>query len=149
MKRVWVVVASSTVARLFAAEAAAGPLEELEEMVHPEGRLHEQQLVSDLPGRTFDSTGAGRHAKEAGVAPKEQEAVKFAIQVAERLEAGRTEGRFDALVIVAAPHFLGQLRGRLSPPTRDRVILELDQNLVHLGAREIREHLPERLYSTL
>jgi protein required for attachment to host cells len=149
MKRVWVVVASSTVARLFAAESAAGPLEELEEMVHPEGRLHERELVSDLPGRTFDSTGAGRHAKAAGVAPKEQETVNFAIQVAERLEAARTEGRFDALVLVAAPRFLGLLRGRLSPPTRERVILELDQNLVHLDGREIREHLPERLYSTL
>lgn len=149
MKRVWVVVASSTVARLFATEAPTGQLEEMEEMVHTEGRLHEQKLVSDLPGRTFDSTGAGRHAKAPGVAPKEQEAVNFAIQVAGRLEAGRTEERFDGLVLVAAPHFLGLLRERLGPPTRDRVILELDKNLVHLDGREIRGHLPERLYSTL
>jgi protein required for attachment to host cells len=50
---------------------------------------------------------------------------------------------------VAAPAFLGILRERLDASTRERVMLEVDKNLVQHGPAEIRAHLPERLYSTL
>ena len=60
MNNVWVVVASNTRCRIFAQHKHNGPLEELEDLVHPEGRLHERRLASDRPGRTFDRAGEGR-----------------------------------------------------------------------------------------
>jgi protein required for attachment to host cells len=142
----WIVVADSSACRLFAAGAPAGPLQELEVLSHPEGRLREQDLASDRPGRTFDSQGAGRHAKEAEVSPKKHEAVVFAGRIAERLEAGRVGHAFDKLALVAPPEFLGLLRDKLSPPLRALVLHELDKNVSRLDPAEIRARLPEQLF---
>jgi len=142
----WVVVADSSRARIFKAESAHGPLQELATLAHPEGRLHAQELTSDLPGRAFDSSGlGGRHAMEQNIDPKENEALKFARQVAEHLENGQSENQFARLVLVAAPKFLGHLRQNLSDRVVALVSQEIDKNLVQQSAEDIRRHLPERL----
>jgi protein required for attachment to host cells len=146
-KIVWIVVANRAAARLFQASQAMGPLEELDAFIHPEGRLQEHDLVSDRPGRAFDSLGSGRHAEDPDTAATEQEANNFALQLSRFLQKARCDRKFDALVLIAAPAFLGALRDRLDAPTRERVTLEVDKNLVQHNAAEIRGYLPEKLYS--
>ncbi|MCW8855424.1 MAG: host attachment protein, partial [Gammaproteobacteria bacterium] len=51
MSTTWVVVADSSRARIFTAETSTSALQEIETLAHPEGRLHEQALSSDLPGK--------------------------------------------------------------------------------------------------
>jgi protein required for attachment to host cells len=145
MSNTWVVVADSSRARIFAVDQPRGPLQELDILAHPEARLHEQELTTDLPGRAFDSGGEGRHAMGQGVSPKEQEALRFAKRTADYLEAARVEGRFDKLILVAAPRFLGQLRQQFSPPAAAAIVQEIAKNLAQQPADEIRQHLPERL----
>lgn len=147
MLPIWVIAADSTACRIFSAGAPAGPLQEIEVLSHPEGRLREQDLVSDRPGRTFDSKGAGRHAKEVELGPKKHEAIVFAGRIAERLEAGRVRNAFDKLALVAPPEFLGLLRDKLSPQLRALVLHEVDKNLSRMDAAAIRVRLPERLFS--
>jgi protein required for attachment to host cells len=147
MKTTWVLVANSTRARILEADKAIGPLNEVEALVHPEGRLHERDLTSDLPGRAFDSAGQGRHAMEQPVDPKQQEMITFARFLAQRLDEAREQGEFKQLIIVAAPALLGRLRKSLSPETARRVSYELDKNISLLRPEEIRQHLPERLPS--
>lgn len=149
MRKMWILVADKAKARIFLAEKPLGPITELEALVHPESRLHARDLVSDAPGRTFDRSGEGRHAKEPNVDPKETEAIKFAIEIADRLEAARVRGEFDRLGLVAAPEFLGLLRERLGPETRALVEFEIDKDLMHLRPQEIRARLPERLFSAV
>lgn len=149
MDKVWIVVADSATARIFAAATPTGPLEERATLAHPEGRMHEQELVSDLPGRTFDSVGAGRHKKEVEVGPKKHEAIKFAERIAQQLETGRVQGRYETLLLVAAPDFLGLLREKLGQQTAARVHLEIDKDLTKHDAGDIRQALPERLFSTI
>ena len=48
------VVADRSRARLFSVATPKGPLEELEDLVHPEARAHERDLTSDRPGRSND-----------------------------------------------------------------------------------------------
>ena len=142
----WVVVTDSSRARIFKTETALGPLQELAALAHPEGRLHAHELTSDLPGRAFDSSGlGGRHAMEQNIDPKENEALKFARQIAEYLENGQNENQFTKLVLVAAPKFLGHLRQSLSDRVVALVSQEIDKNLVQQTAEDIRRHLPERL----
>lgn len=100
--------------------------EPLDESVGPRGRLRARDLATDRPGRAFDSVGHGRHATGQPVDPLEQETIRFAKTVAERIDAGRKRECFDRLVPVADPRFLGHLRQRLS-------------------ARVIREALPYRI----
>jgi protein required for attachment to host cells len=146
MLPMWVVAADSSECRIFVTHVPAGPLQELETLSHPEGRMHEQALVSDAPGRAFDSKGAGRHAMEVQVSAKKHEAILFAGRIAARLEAGRVHREFDKLALLVAPEFLGLLRDKLGPQLRTLVLHEVDKNPSGLKAQAIRARLPERLY---
>jgi protein required for attachment to host cells len=146
MRPAWVVVADSSSCRLFAAEKPVGPLQEFESFVHPEGRMHGRDLVSDQPGRAFDGKGAGRHAMEAQVSPKKHEAMMFAGLIAQRLAQGRAQRAFDRLVLVAPPAFLGVLRERLDRHVRARVAREVGKNMSRLKPAALRARLPRRLY---
>lgn len=149
MGKALVLVADSTYARIFTTDSPLGSLSELEALTHPESRMHDRELGTDAPGRTFDSMGDGRHGMEVTTRPKQQEAIEFAGEVARRLEAGHQRQEFVHLVLVAAPEFLGLLRGKLDTGVRDRVTVEVAKNLVKHSPEEIRRALPERLYSTL
>ena len=83
----------------------------MKELLHPESRAHQRELTTDRPGRAFDSKGPGRHAVSGGsVSPKEHEASKLCSELADEIETARVQGRFDRLVLVATPSFLGELR---------------------------------------
>ena len=57
MKRTWVLVADSCRARIFSADKSNGPISEIETLAHPEARLHERDITSDVPGHSFSSHG--------------------------------------------------------------------------------------------
>jgi protein required for attachment to host cells len=145
MKSTWVLVADSSRARIFSAVNTRGPLREIETLTHPASRLHEQQLTTDLPGRTFDSFGQGRHAKAMEIEPKQHEALIFVKQIADRLDRAREARQLEQLIIVAAPALLGMIRKQLSSTTAALVTLEMDKNITLLNTKEIRQHLPPEL----
>lgn len=145
MNDVWVVVASSTRCRIFTQRKHSGPLQQVEELDHPEGRLRGRDLASDRPGRSFDSAGHGRHAMGQPVDPTEHENIRFAKTVATRIDDARKKHRFDRLVLVADPRFLGHLRQGLSPATRHRLSAELHKNLANADPGAIQQALPYRI----
>jgi protein required for attachment to host cells len=147
MEKAWILVADSARARIFAAAKPMAPLEEVEDMAHPEARRHEQELTTDVPGRAFDSAGSGRHAMGGDEPAKRHEIETFARQVAERLSRAASGNEFQHLLLVAPPAFLGVLRDAVDDGTRERVRFELDKNLVWHDAAQIRAHLPDRLWS--
>jgi protein required for attachment to host cells len=104
---------------------------------HPEGRLKNRDIDADKPGRAFDSHGQGRHALERERMPTEQ--------LAGMLDEGRVRERYDQLVLVAEPRFLGWLRDALSPETTQRVVASLDKDLGEVDLHE----LPKRLAKDL
>nr|WP_010133576.1 host attachment protein [Microbulbifer agarilyticus] len=141
MSKAWVLVANHTHARLFEAEKRAGTLNEIETLVYPEGRMKGQELLSDAPGRTFDSRGDGRHAMEIPSVRK-QGAKRFAKDIAHTLEKGRQQGRFDRLYIVAEPSMAGNLRLSMSSPCLATIAGEARKNLTKSDTAEIRAQLP-------
>ena len=86
---------------------------------------------------------------ENEVGPKDQEAVRFAEQLAARLNDARAAGEFDQVILVAGPRFLGLLRERLGPQVENVVASTVDKDLAKLSLPEVRRRLPERLYSAL
>jgi len=141
----WIVVADQARARLFSASGQRGPLKEFEDLANPEGRLHDRDLNADSPGRAFDSMGEGRHAMGKHHSPTEQEAIRFAHEVGDRLASGLHDGAYRHLIISASPRFLGLLREALPEDVAKHVVLELHKDLTPLERDEIRVHLPERL----
>jgi protein required for attachment to host cells len=138
----WVLVADSSRARLLTLEKDRS-LSEAEAFISPENRLKEQALKSDRPGRSFDSRGGGRHGMEPGATAQEQVVIGFAKELAERLNALRTSGQMEKLVLIAAPAFLGHLRSKLGDQTEKLVALSIDKDLTQQDLPQIAEHIPK------
>lgn len=145
MGTTWVLVAESSRAKIFEATGPRGALVELESLSHSAARQHEQDITSDLPGRSFDSLGGQRHRMDAPTSPKRHEAETFSRELAKRLDAAFSAGEFARLVLVAPPAFLGLLREHLSTALAEQIVAEVAKNLVLREAADIRAHLPERL----
>ena len=136
-----ILVADSSRARLFVAEKANAGLHEIETFSHPEGRLHEQNMSSDLPGRHAGNTGSGSHIYQEETKPKEQEMIDFAKRLTSYLDDLVSKHKVNNLSIIAAPSFLGVLRKNLSDQTDKLVSFELDKNLVTHSVDDIQKHL--------
>ena len=136
-----ILVADSSRARLFTTEKANTELHEIETFSHPEGRLHEQKMSSDLPGRHAGASGSGSHTYQEEVEPKEQEMIDFAKSLTRHLDELVSKHKINKLSIIAAPSFLGVLRKNLSDQTDKLVSFELDKNLVTHSVDDIQQHL--------
>lgn len=144
MKTTWVLVAETSRARLFDWKSR-GALNEIKTFSHPESRLHEQDLVSDKRGRAFDSAGDGRHAQEAPTSARQHESQSFAKEIVAMLEQSRSRNEYTYLFIMAAPHFLGQLRDEMPSSLQKVVVQEISKNLAQHSAEDIRSYLPDTL----
>jgi protein required for attachment to host cells len=110
-----VVVADEFRAIFYDRQKKFSPLAEVDSMQNDAAREKTGDLMSDRGGRAFDSHGQGRHTMANEKAdPKAQSAIVFAKDIADRLAADRSQGRYDNLVVVAAPRFLGVLRPALA-----------------------------------
>lgn len=138
-----IVVADSARARIFTADSAHSPLNEIETMAHPEGRMHEQNMVSDMPGKESGKGGGGDHAYQEKIEPKKQEMIEFAKRIADYLDDARKANKLNKLLLVAAPAFLGELRTHLSNETSEKIVFELDKNIANHSVEDIRNHLPK------
>jgi protein required for attachment to host cells len=141
MKSMMIVVADSSRARIFTVDSNRSPLNEIETMAHPEGRMHEQNMVSDMPGKDTGKGGGGDHSFQEKVEPKKEEMIEFAKRVADYLDDARKANHLNKLILVAAPAFLGELRNHLSKETSEKIIYELDKNLAQHDVEDIRAHL--------
>ena len=139
----WVLVADNSRARIFSSEKPSSPLQELQDLTHPEARLHEGDLVTDKGGR--DKGPSGAHGISHEQAHKVDGKDKFASQVCSELDAARAAGSFNKLYVVAAPAFLGLLRKHQSGALKQMVAGEVDKNLSTKDPKVIRKHLPDYL----
>ncbi|RCV90510.1 host attachment protein [Billgrantia montanilacus] len=133
----YIVVADAARARVFTRDALK--LEEKESLVHPAGRLHEGDLVTDRGADVQESRGPGSRSSYREDVASEHEDQLFAKQVAERIYRARVENLMDKLILVAPPKFLGLLRDELDDPARKLVIHTLAKDLSKSGLQEIQE----------
>lgn len=142
MKPTWILVADSSRARFFVANTLT-TLEEIGEFIHPESRLHEHDMTSDQSGRIVGAAGA--HSYQKHISPKEQEVINFAKSIAKHIDDALNAYKFEHLMIVADPEFLGELRKQLSDQSQKKISFELDKNITMQSKEEIIKYLPKHL----
>lgn len=140
-KITWILVAHRAGARLFENSGPGKGLSLKQEFPHAEGRLQNKDLTSDRQGRADDTRGGGHHNYENAVEPTEHVAQQFAKFLAQQLDHGRNENRYEQLILVAEPHFLGHLRSVISAPTLAKVIASIDKDLGNIDARDLVGHI--------
>jgi protein required for attachment to host cells len=114
-------------------------LEEIEDLLNPEGRMSDRELTTDAHPRFRGTAGPGSDREET--AAVEHEVEKFARRVGDYLDKARLEQRYGSLVLVAPPKFLGVLRKELSKEVGKLVAEEMPKDLSWLSAREIERYL--------
>lgn len=139
----WIVVVDGARARTYSVIGAAKKATEVEGGSFDNAALHThaRDTGTDRPGRTVDSAGLARHAEEPRTDTHRREKAQFAAFVAKRLEDRHEE--FDALVLVAPPQVLGELRKHVGQQTAKRLVDEIDKDLTKVPPSE----LPARLAS--
>ena len=139
---IWVVVADRAVAKIF--KVSKFPkVTEIFHMEHPESKMLNQDLVSSKQGCAFQSVGDSRSTYQARFQPKQLEAAKFAIDVADHLALAQRNGEFNRLYIFAEPTFLGLLRKHFNAETRKTIVAEIPKELIPSDISSIERHLEE------
>lgn len=121
-----VVVADGTGARMFRNSGHGTKVS-----LTVDGELKPSNLLNDGP--------AGKRPTESS-AQEIDEAI-FAKQLANELYRRAHSGNFAALVLIADPQTLGQIRPSLHQEVKDRLVVELDKTLTHAALDEIEKAL--------
>ena len=140
--RKWFLVADSSRARLFAMSEHGEGFAEIASFANPEGRSHDGELAS------YDSGISARVAPRSG--PQQPSALDhnvegFARELGRYLEQARTQHRYDALCLVAAPEFLGRLRQTLSKDVEHLAVEQIDKDISWFDGRDIERYLKRKL----
>lgn len=133
---IWLVVADGAKARIFDTNVAGEPFEEVETLENERGRDTNTEMNRDRPGRV-SSGGGQRSAYDEGDKRDIVEA-QFAADVADYLEKHRQQNDYEQLVILAAPKFLGQLRGEFSTGVENAVRFDKTVNLTKASRGELQ-----------
>lgn len=135
-KEIWVIAANSSVAKIYRADGVK-KFTEVTVLEHPDSRLQSHELVSDQPGRSFESVGTARHAMEPPTSPQKQEFINFAKELANFIDHARASGKISHFYLAANPSFLGLLRSNLTSATLNILSEEVAKDVVNQGPEEI------------
>lgn len=137
-KNTWIVVANSSIARVFELEKLQ--LIEMDTLVNPDGRVYDKDLASDKPGAAFD--GSGRYSLNKSHSLKEAGVELFAKKVADHIDQARARNQIDRVFIAANPSFLGELRRSMSNQCESIISHSVDKDITGLKPDEIVSYFP-------
>jgi len=100
----------------------------------------DREIKSDAPGSAFASNGAGRSSYEEADFHQQADD-RFAAETADMLKARALQGEYEALVVVAPPRTLGELRKHYHKEVERRLVAEVPKDLVNVPVAEIEKLL--------
>lgn len=153
--RLRIVVADQSEANFYGLEQRETPLQFVQRLEDPDAHLHDRDLKSDRPGRLFDHAPAagGRrgavahHATGGERNPRKVEARRFARRIADALDVERRQDRYDSLIVMAPPTFLGLLRAEIPPAVQALMRAEIGKDLVHEPPEALSGYLPPDIFT--
>lgn len=139
MTTTWIVAADASRARVLQV-ADRERLIEVENLLNPEGRLQNREVTSDASGRFPGKDRPGGHSSDDETHSVDHLDELFAKRVGEYLDKARNDHRYDELVLVAPPKFLGMMRRKLGKEVEKLVADDLPKDLSWFNAREIERY---------
>jgi len=140
MATTWIVAADESRARVLQVTDHQQRLTEVQDLENPSARRQDRELQTDAEPRFSGRPGAGPASDSERQSAVEHSARTFAREVGRYLDQARIEHRFDQLVLVAPPKFLGALRKELDKEVEKLVAEELPKDLSWLNARELERY---------
>ena len=118
LDRIWIVVADGGSARIMRVSDDRRTLVMARELTSADLHHKSRDLVSDRPGRAFESANPARHAIEPRTDPHDQAKAQFIAEVAGLLNQENQAGAFDELILVVARPQAAAFKDALDKPTR-------------------------------
>lgn len=137
----WILIADGARARIFANRGPGKGITAVEGAELVADHRPDREIMSDRPGRTFESANTMRHAIEPHHDPHRELKRSFSERLAAMLDKQLAAKAFDRVILVAPPAMLGDLRASLSAQVRAAVYAELDKDLTKTPAEELPDHL--------
>ncbi len=138
-KDTWIMVANGSECRIFSVHDKT--LKLLKRFYSTDSRLHAIDLGTGKPGRVHESVNATRHAIEPKTDLHYKEKIKFSKLIANYLNKERSREKFDHLILITSPEFLGETRKNLDKNTISIITKEVNKDLTHAKNEEIMEAL--------
>lgn len=143
MSTTWILVAHDAGARLYGNAGAGKGLDSVLEIDHPEGRLKDQDINADKPGKQKGVDGSHHGVDTGGESPTEHAHALWAQHLADMLGKGLGSGKCAAIVLVAPPRLLGLIRKALNGETAKAITATLDKDLAHAKDAEVADQLKD------
>ena len=140
----WILVANASLAKLYANLGPHKGLQLVKELIHPESRQKNSELVSDRAGAR--SGGGGGGSMQPQTLPKQHEAKVFAQEIAQELYHGRTVNAFKRAIIVAPPAFMGMLNTVIDGPTAQLISERFEKDYTKCSEPELNERLASAIF---
>lgn len=142
-KKTWILVADGAKARILERMEPQGAVLPASDQCfsEPEARAKTRDVGADRPGRVHESADTARHAMEPRVDWHRFAKEQFAKSVAGALEDAAKSRKYEALILVAPPQTLGDLRGALGQHAKALVEGEVGKDLTNIPDHEIAAHL--------
>jgi len=126
---IWILIAHRVEARIYLCHRYDKKLILVETLNNPSGRLKNTDLDSDAPGHTKDRFGPGKHAMEPKHDSASQNQWDFSKTIAEFVESGRLDSKFQSLILVAGADMLGDLRKNLGEQSAKLILASYSKDL--------------------
>ncbi len=137
----WILIADGARARIFANLGPGKGIETVDGGEFGADHRPDRDIVSDKPGRSFESVGDTRHAYEPRHDPHRELKRAFSEELAAMLDEKLAAKAYDRVILVAPPAMLGDLRAALSAHVKGAVYAELDKDLTKTPVAELPQHL--------
>ncbi|QDF97156.1 hypothetical protein CJ010_11780 [Azoarcus sp. DD4] len=144
MSITWILVANASLAKLYANLGPNKGLKLVKELIHPESRQKNAELVTDRPGAMAGGVGAG--SMQPQTLPKQHQAKVFAQEIAQELYHGRATNAFKRAIIVAPPAFMGMLNTVIDGPTSQLVTDRFEKDYTKTPEPELAARLAGTIY---
>jgi protein required for attachment to host cells len=141
-----VVVADTSLARLYTLARRNGVLKPARELQNPAAHQRSHDLGTDRPGRTANSGTGVRHALQSRHDLKKEADVRFAGTVVAAVARAAKAPDQPEIVLVAGPRLLGEYRKLLPATLRARVAAELPGNLAKLPVADLNARVRAALW---
>lgn len=123
----WIVVADASKAVIYTQQKPRGELEELTNLVHPEARVKESDLVTDSPGIATKTTA------------RETEDKRFAREIVAKLRNAVDTNEIKGFYLSAPPHFLGLVRDAMDDHVRQHLRGDVGKKLTNLPISDVKK----------
>lgn len=143
--KTWILVADGARARIVVNEGPGKGVTQLDGADFRAEHPPSGEIMADRPGRSFESSGSGRHAMQPTSDPHRMAKQAFVKEIAGFLQHQAQKKNFDRLIILAPPQALGDLRSALPDAVRALVTAEQPKDLTPVPNEDLAKHLTDLL----